>query len=373
MTWVGATATIGLLLALLVFYLAWYFQWEAKNTTGMAYYGRTPEERAAFKRQLRAFSRPAAIVLRTLSIFGRSSRTMPAADYGGVSGPPRVSTPETFDRARRYEPTAGDVFVATQMRCGTTWMQQVVYQIVTRGRGEFSAPGRSHLYAISPWIEGVNSVSLKDAPSVGTPSTRIIKTHLPASHCPYSAAAKYIYVARHPVSCFASIIDFNRTMVGPMLPAPEQMASWFTSDRMYWRPWPEHVNGWWEWSESRSNVLFVHFEEMKHDLPGVIDRVAALLGVTLTADERRMVESHCTFEYMRQHEDWFEMAPPTMFSVAGGRFLAKGSAKRDEDIAPVIRAQILDYCRQSLTKSAYPASRFYPDLGPSSSTTSRPQ
>lgn len=362
MTWVGVAATTGFVLAVFVFYLGWYFQWEAKNTSGVAYYGRTSGERAALKRQIRSLSRPLAIALRALAPLGRAGRTMPSTDYGGISGPPRVSTAETFARAKHYQPASEDVFVATQMRCGTTWMQQLVYQVVTRGRGEFNETGRSHLYAMSPWIEGANSVSLRDAPLVGTPPTRIIKTHLPASHCPYSPDAKFIYVARHPVSCFASIVDFNRSMVGPFLPLTDQMAAWFTSDRMYWRPWPEHVNGWWEWSQTRSNVLFVHFEEMKRDLAAVIDRVAGFLGLTLTGDERRLVESHCTFQYMKQHEDWFEMAPPTMFSVAGGQFLASGSVNRSNDVPVAIRQQIVDYCKQALRGSGYPAGRFYEDL-----------
>ena len=67
----------------------------------------------------------------------------------------------------------------TQMRCGTTWMQQLVYQIVTQGQGEFSDPGRAHLYATSPWIEAINSVSMEDAPLVGKRPTKIIKSHLP--------------------------------------------------------------------------------------------------------------------------------------------------------------------------------------------------
>ena len=287
---------------------------------------------------------------------------MPAVDYGGVSGPPKVTTPEAFALAQQYLPAPEDVFVATQMRCGTTWMQQIVYQIVTRGRGEFTETGRSHMYAISPWIEGVNSVSMSAAPIVGDPPSRIIKTHLPASHCPYSAAAKYIYVARNPVSCFASILDFNRSMAGPFVPAVDNMAAWFTSDRMYWLPWPRHVEGWWEWSQSRANVLFVHFEEMKASLANVIDRVAAHIGVALSADEGALVEARCTFEYMKAHEEWFEMAPPTMFSVRSGQFLASGSATRDKDVTPEIRQQILDYCRQALKGASYPAARFYPEL-----------
>ena len=66
-----------------------------------------------------------------------------------------------------------------------------------------------------PGSTDVNSVALRDAPLVGENPTRIIKTHLPTKLCPYSEQAKYIYVTRHPVSCFASIVDYNRTLLGP--------------------------------------------------------------------------------------------------------------------------------------------------------------
>lgn len=355
----------GILLVAEIAYLIWYFKWEARNTSGMAYYGRSLAGRRALKRWIRILSMPVVPVMRLLAAIGRARLTMPVFDYEGLSGPPKVSTPEAFARARAYKPRAEDVFVATQMRCGTTWMQQIVYQIVTRGQGEFpeADAGRSHLYAISPWIEAINSVSLADAPIVGERPTRIIKTHLPASHCPYGRDARYIYVARHPVSCFASIVDFNQSMLGPLLPPIDTMAAWFCSDRMYWSPWPDHVDGWWQWAKSRDNVLFVHFEEMTSNLPAICDRVAAHLGCVLTPDEKLRVAEKCSFKYMKAHEEFFEMAPPTMFSVAGGQFMASGKEARHEDVTPAIKARVLDYCRGALADRAYSANRFYPDLG----------
>jgi hypothetical protein len=345
-----------------VAYLLWYFKWESRRTAGMAYYGLPVEGRRHLKRMLRVLSVPVRPVLTLLGAIGKSRLPMPTFDYEGLSGPPRVSNPAVFAAARQYRPADQDVFVATQMRCGTTWMQQVVYQIVTRGRGGFDAPGRQHLYAISPWIEAVNSVSLPNALVVGNPPTRIIKTHLPASHCPYGANAKYIYVARHPVSCFASVVDFTRSTLGPVLPPIDTMVSWFCSDRMYWKPWPEHVNGWWQWSQDRKNVLFVHFEDMKRQPAALVDQVAQFLGVVLTPVERDLVVSRTSFTYMKEHEEYFEMTPPTMFSVRAGEFLASGKEKRHEDVPPEVRDRILAYCRTSLEGAAYPVSRFYPDV-----------
>jgi hypothetical protein len=131
---------------------------------------------------------------------------------------------------------------------------------------------------------------------------------------------------------------------------------------MYWLPWPRHVEGWWQWAQSRNNVLFVHFEEMSRDFAAVCDRVQRFLGYALTDDERRRVIEKCSFRYMKEHEELFEMAPPTMFSVTGGEYLKSGKESRHEDVTPAIREQILGYCRSILGHGQYPAGRFYPDL-----------
>jgi hypothetical protein len=251
-------------------------------------------------------------------------------------------------------------------------MQQVVYETVNRGRGDLSDDGHRHIYAVSPWIDAVTAVPLDEAPLVGERPTRIIKTHLPTSLCPYSEQAKYIYVTRHPVSCFASIVDYNRTLLGPLSPGVDALVAWFCSDRMYWLPWPEHVDGWWRWAQSRENVLFVHFEEMVSDFAATLDRVAAFLGYRLTDEEKKLISDKCSFRYMRENEDLFEMSPPTMFSVARGGFFASGKQSRYEDVTPPIRQRILEYCREALRTREYPGWRFYPDLVGSRGAESEP-
>jgi Sulfotransferase domain len=360
--WLGILTAILILLVADFVYLVWYLQWESRHTSGMAYYGKTLAERRALKRRIRLYSLPAMPLVAVLATCNRKRATMPVFEYEGVCGPPKVSSPEVFERAKNYQPRPEDIFVATQMRCGTTWMQQLVYEIVNRGQGNLGDKGHGHLYATCPWIDAVNSVSLKDAPLVGKNPTRIIKTHLPAALCPYSEHAKYIYVTRHPVSCFASIVDYNRTLLGPLMPDVEKMAEWFCSDRMYWLPWPAHVAGWWQWAQSRKNVLFVHYEEMTKHFPAVLDRVAEFLGYQLTGAEVELISEKCNFKYMKENEELFEMAPPNMFSVIGGQFLASGKTNRHQDVTPAVRERILDYCRQSLNGSDYPTQQFYPDL-----------
>jgi hypothetical protein len=140
------------------------------------------------------------------------------------------------------------------------------------------------------------------------------------------------------------------------------MVEWFCSERMYWLPWPEHVQGWWQWSQSCKNVLFVQYEEMSKNFVVVLDRVAGFLGYQLTAEGIERITEKCSFQYMKDNEELFEMAPPNMFSVISGQFFASGKESRHEDVTPSIRQRILDYCRESLRGNDYPALQFYPDL-----------
>jgi hypothetical protein len=335
-------------------------RWYIRETRGAAYFARPLAERRALKQEIGRrvrFLLPAARVLGRLGL-APAPRSI---ELRGVRGPAVNCTRATFEAASRYQPDAGDVFVATQMKCGTTWMQQVVYEVLSRGRGNLEDDGHRHLYALSPWIEARQSVTLEDAPRVGVRAQRIIKTHLPASLCPWSESARFVYVTRHPVACFASCVDFIRMLAGPLTPPLPDLLDWFCSDQMWWSPWPVHVEGWWRRAEERSNVLFVHYEEMLQDLPGVVDRVAAFLETPLDAEERHAVVDRSRFDYMKAREELFEMAPPTPFSVGGG-FFRSGSRERHADVGPGERERILAFCRERLRGARYPAARFYPEL-----------
>lgn len=359
--WGGAlAAALGLAIAAVALHLLRFRRWYVGETRGAAYFERRLEERRALKREIAHRGR---FLVRAAHALGRLGLRppLPSFSYRGVRGPGANCSPETFRKAAHYRPDAGDVFVATQMKCGTTWMQQVVFEVLSGGRGDLGDEGYRHLYALSPWIEARQSVALEEAPRVGPRAQRIVKTHLPASLCPWSEETRIVYVTRHPVACFASCVDFIETLGGPLSPRPAALLDWFCSDRMWWGPWPDHVEGWWRRSEERPNVLFVHYEEMIEDLPGTVARVAEFLDQPLSTGERDAVVAKSRFEYMKAREELFEMAPPTPFSVAEG-FLRSGRGDRHSDVDAAARDRILAFCRERLAGGRYPAARFYPEL-----------
>jgi hypothetical protein len=128
---------------------------------------------------------------------------------------------------------------------------------------------------------------------------------------------------------------------------------------MWWLSWPENVAGWWDWAEKRSNILFFHFEEMKKDLPGVVRKVAQFLGINLTEAELKKVVHKSSFEYMKESEELFEMSPPNLFSVSGTYFKS-GQVDRHLTVSEGDKKRILEFCRQKLSGSTYPAGKYYP-------------
>jgi len=246
------------------FYFWLVVAWGDRSTAGLKYYGRTPPQRRRYRRLLsfqRVLLAPLVWFLPRVLPFRFASASF---HFRGVAAPQGTCSPHSFARAASFQPSPADVFVATPMRCGTTWMQQLLYEVLTRGQQDLAALGRT-LCEVSPWLESLRGVPIEVAPRVGRdPPRRIIKTHLPARLCPYALAASQIYVVRHPVSCFASCVSFLRMNLQGFAPRLEDAEAWFCSPQsMWWGTWPEHVRGWWERARDNDNVEFVFFEDIK--------------------------------------------------------------------------------------------------------------
>ena len=359
--WV-AGAVIGLVVLGMV-YLAIVLRWEDENTVGLRYYGLDAAGRERFRKRLQFH---ALILTPILALYGRIAKVdfrRVRIMHHDVSLPAGSCDAASAARADTYVPRAEDVFVATQMKCGTTWMEHIVYEVVHRGNGALETTGAT-LYSIAPWLEGRKSIPLEDSSPIGTARpTRIVKTHMPAHLCPEGADAKFIYVYRHPVSCFASCVDFVATNVGAMAPATSAYEEWFTSpDLMWWGTWTSHVNGWWERGQRDANVLVVQFEEMTKSLPAVVNRVAEFLGVApLNDDELARVVEKCGFAYMQKHQNLFEMQPPHVLQQNAALFV-RGTADRHQDVPADMRKRILSWAATEMKDSTFLASASYPDL-----------
>ena len=346
-------AILGLFAGVMVYAMG-SMRWLGNVTDGDRYFSLPINEREALKKRI--WSR--GLIIRPVGkliapIFAKLGP--PTFSYKGFTGPQIVCSFRTFKYAANYEPDEHDIFVATQVKCGTTWMQQIVFEILCKGRGDLSDQGYRSMYALSPWIESHASVAMQDAPLIGEAQKRIIKTHLPTQLCPYDPKARYICIARHPVSCYASFCEFVEMLAGPFVNSRSIRLEDFCSDSFVWGSWPNHVEGYWNWSRERDNVLLLHYEDMKVDLKAEVEKVAAFLEQNLSREEIQDVVRKSTFEYMKQNELLFEMSAPTFFSK-NGRFMKSGSLKRNQDASEEAQTRIAEFCRAELEDANYPSS-----------------
>lgn len=84
------------------------------------------------------------------------------------------------------------------------------------------------------------------------------------------------------------------------------------------------------WRELRkhSNVMLVHFNALKANMPAEIRRIADFLGTVCDAATWPRVLEHCTFDYMKRNAD--QVAPNPAVNLRGGKkaFFNQGTDER---------------------------------------------
>jgi aryl sulfotransferase len=243
-----------------------------------------------------------------------------------------------------FEFREGDIVVATYGKSGTTWMQQIVLQLVFDGQEGLDVMG------IAPWLE-MRILPRQETLQKLAQQThrRSVKTHLPADALVISPTAKYIYVARDGRDVCWSLYNHHCNMgpdiiaqlndtpcrVGPPFEPPGDsivpyFRSWLDGNGTpFWSFW-ESVRSWWS-VRHLPNVLLVHYADLKADLSGEMRRVARFLDIGVDAQRWQTLVEHCSFEYMKRHGP--ETLPLVEQAFVGGAnaFIHKGVNGRWRD------------------------------------------
>lgn len=240
----------------------------------------------------------------------------------------------------RFNFRKDDIVIATYAKSGTTWMQQILGQLIFDG-AEGVATSQ-----LSPWVDlrimPPEAFQALDAQT----HRRFVKTHLPVDALIFSADAKYIYVGRDGRDMVWSLYNhyananehwygaLNNTpgRVGPPIEKPPETVDaffrqWFERDGFpFWSYW-ENIRSWWNLRDL-PNVKLVHFNDLKRDLPGSIAEIADFLAIPRKADTFQKIVDHCTFDYMKAHAEQIVPLGGMLWEGGAQTFIHKGTNGR---------------------------------------------
>ncbi len=243
-------------------------------------------------------------------------------------------------RWRNFESRSDDVYVCTPAKCGTTWTQTIVANLIFGGEN-LPQP----VMQLCPWVEAVFNPEEEMFQNLAQQKhRRAIKSHCAADGIPWFDDAKYIFVGRDARDVFMSMSNHLERMkhfedlnaLAASEGRPERPVydgdihgfykQWINDSSHYF----DIVASYWE-RRAQSNLLLVHYNDLKQDLDGGVRRIAQFLDIDLSESRYREVVRRCSFEYMRTHP---EMVGDLEVMFEGGLkgFIFKGTNGRWREV-----------------------------------------
>jgi hypothetical protein len=238
---------------------------------------------------------------------------------------------ESMERGLAYQPQASDLFISPYAKCGTTWVQQIVHGLRTRGDMNFDDVMR-----VMPWVEMAHFAGLDlNAPQPG--GFQVFKSHLSWTKIP--KGGRYIVPLRDPKDALVSFYNFvngyfwqthsvSITEFARARYLVYQDEGW---ERSYWR----HLVSWWE-QRQNPQVLLLTYEGMKADLSATVQTIAHFLGLDLDEALFELVLKQAALDFMLAHKSKF--SDPIMLKAS-----AKHGLPPSETVTKVNNGRVGDH------------------------------
>ena len=220
---------------------------------------------------------------------------------GGLSMPSKFVKQTMGERIYNFELRQDDVWIVTYPKCGTTWTQEILWQILNDLDLE-TAKSKIDKERV-PFLEigGLSRQhqpeSIKKPPFIEDPITfadnmpitkpRVIKSHLPFEMLPPMLldTCKVVYVCRNPKDAIVSGYKMHEFITPEMGDAPfgDFVDLVMDGNILYGSYWKHLKSGWSR--KNHPNMKFIWFEDLKRDTPGQIKGIGEFLGQKLTKEQ----------------------------------------------------------------------------------------
>ncbi len=190
-----------------------------------------------------------------------------------------------------------DVVISPFGKSGTTWTQQIVHTLRTRGDMDFDDISR-----VVPWIEVSTDLGI-DLNAEQRANPRAFKSHLAWDEIP--KGGRYIVVVRDPGDAAVSAFKFAEGwfLEPGAIAIDEYVTQGFLKRREYYR----HLSSWWAHRHD-DNVLLLAYEHMLENSEKAIEHIAEFIGIELDAELKAITLAHTSMAFMLEHKDRFDDA-----------------------------------------------------------------
>ena len=213
----------------------------------------------------------------------------------------------------KYERRDDDIIIASTPKSGTTWLQQIVCQLVLHDKEE-----QLDLDKVSPWID---TTMFHDESFIldlieKQKHRRFFKTHSLATDLPDDVIenSKIIYITRDfrevVWSFYNHIANYDKKMKKELYAefedcsSPKEMWDYIIKHKgqmlikRYRNIWSYFVvNKSWFKLVGKKNILFLHYDDLKKDTKGGIKRIAEFIG----CEFKEEILEKCSYEYMKEY------------------------------------------------------------------------
>jgi len=205
---------------------------------------------------------------------------------------------ESAARALAYVPSSTDVFISPFMKCGTTWLQQIVHTLRTGGDLEFDDISR-----VIPWFENAHAQGI-DIYAKQPGYFQVFKSHLSIRTLP--KGARYLISIRNPKDALISMYQFfdGWQFASGSVSIEEFADAFYTRCKLpesYW----DHLSECWLHRDD-DNVLLLSYEYMSKNPASTIEKIAEFIGVPLNADLLRLTLEYSSIDFMRANNEKFD-------------------------------------------------------------------
>jgi len=244
-----------------------------------------------------------------------------------------------------------DVLITTGPKAGTTWMQQILYQLKSGGEDNFRS-----IETVVPWLERPRknktwSDMLDYYESLENP--RIFKTHCTYPQTPGVDVANIILTSRDPRDCCISHYHHLMNMTDQAyeeinIQRPTSFDNFF-EQWMEFGAWYRNISSWWP-HKNKKNVLWLRYEDVKRDFESSVYKILNHLNWQLAEDRRSKVFTHCSFAWMKKHSEKFSTFDDMQSSLfKKGTFIRRGEiGDHKNQLNKQQEKQILDRAKSEL-------------------------